>query len=420
MKDKWRTKYRKSLDRDTKKRVSILTGFDIGLETHVEAEEVTKNTDQPEAEIVEPVKSIGQLRSCIAHCSENKQNRTLKGKNLHEILPEESKKTIGGSAGISANFLSNTGNYVGIYTPVLSEKVTERLNDDIVSPELDGKLVLKRATECTNSDRTKNDAVIKLNNGENYLKLSGKMQGFGPYFRSGVEENFSYLDHEIDRIILSGFQETEGNHESKLIKSSQQLEKIETEKHLEYVTMSQKKRQLMIEEVIPKLESISLDEAGAKELTEELEIQAEGDLNAEDALNLGKALLDMERIKRCHIQTYSYQVCVTEADYRIDASKIRDAMLYAQISSTAMAETGSIPEEEKIQKIELYGKHVHRLDPLEDMANHLDNEDFVETGVYSGSDIKVVAIPTLIEEDPSRVDGLRTLSSSGAFTEEIR
>ena len=60
------------------------------------------------------------------------------------------------------------------------------------------------------------------------------------------------------------------------------------------------------------------------------------------------------------------------------------------------------------------------MDSLEDMANHLDKEEFVETGVYSGSDIKVVAIPTLVEEDPSRVDGLRTVSSSGAFTEEIR
>ncbi|EGQ43886.1 MAG: archaeal ADP-dependent phosphofructokinase/glucokinase [Candidatus Nanosalina sp. J07AB43] len=285
---------------------------------------------------------------------------------------------------------------------------------------LDGKIVLKRATECTNSDRTKKDAVIKLNNGNNYLKLSGKMQGFGPYFRSGVEENFSHLDKEMDRIILSGFQETEGNYESKLIKSSQQLEKIETEKHLEYVTMSQEKRQLMIEEVIPKFESISLDEAGAKELAEELEIQVENRLSAEDALKLGKALLDIEEIKRCHIQTYRYQICVTSADYRIEASKIRDAMLYAQIYSTAMAETGSIPEEEDVQKSGLDGRHVHRLDPLEDMADHLDKERFVETGVYSGSEIKAAAIPTLIEEDPKRVDGLRTVSSSGAFTEEIR
>ncbi|EGQ43887.1 MAG: hypothetical protein J07AB43_05530 [Candidatus Nanosalina sp. J07AB43] len=122
MKDKWRTKYRKSLDRDSRKQVNILTGFDLALETHVEAEKVTKNTDQPESEIVEPVKSIGQLRSCIAYCNENKQNRSVKGKNLHEILPEESKKRIGGSAGVSANFLSNTGNYVAIYTPVLSEE----------------------------------------------------------------------------------------------------------------------------------------------------------------------------------------------------------------------------------------------------------------------------------------------------------
>ena len=421
MKDKWRVEYQRILHILEGKEVNILTGFNANIDLLFDLEDLGLDLSDSDSELVDPVESIEDLKSSLKYCIGNGENREVDGEEFYRNLDVEGRRRIGGQAGIIANYLSGFNNYVAFHTPLLSEELADMINEEVVSPVMDGKLLLKRVKKCVNTDRTKKNTIIQFD-GEKTGRLivSDKMRGFGPYFRSGIEENFDVLEQEIDRMILSGFQNVEGNFEAKLRKASNQLEKIETEKHLEYVSMRREKSRMIFEEILPKFESVGMDETEALQIAEIMDLGFGDELEITQAYELGKKLIQEHGIPRCHIHTYSYHVCITEKEYRVDKNRIKRSMLYGEACAIQMADQGEIPDLKDMKKFELEGKHLHRLDPLEKLGKKLGEESFVSEGTYSDENFKVTAIPTLIHEDPERLVGMGDIISSGAYTAELK
>ncbi|MFB6116203.1 MAG: ADP-dependent glucokinase/phosphofructokinase [Candidatus Nanosalina sp.] len=421
MKDKWRVEYQRILHVLEGDQVNILTGFNANIDLLFDLEDLHFDFSGSNPELVNPVESLEDLKSSLKYCMEKGENEEVDGEEFYRKIPGEGVRRIGGQAGIIANYLSGFNNYVAFHTPLLSEELAEMIDEDVVSPVMDGKLLLKRVNKCVNTDRTKKNTIIQFD-GEKTGRLivSDKMRGFGPYFRSGVEENFDVLEDEIDRMILSGFQNVEGNFEAKLQKSANQLDEISTEKHLEYVSMREKKSRMIFEEVLPKFDSVGMDETEAIQIAELMEMDVGEELEITEAYELGRELLEKHGLSRCHIHTYGYHVCVAEDDYSIDENRMKRAMLYGEACAIQMADQGEIPDLEDMKKFELDGKHLHRLDPLEKLGHRLEEDEFAREGVYSDSEVKVAAIPTLIHDDPERLVGMGDIISSGAFTAEIK
>lgn len=421
MKDLWRTRYRESIKVLEGDQVSALTGFNANIDIHHNLEELDLDLSEVEEKIVNPVESMDDLKSSLKYCVEKGVNKEVNRRNFDQDLSFDGSESLGGQGGIIANFLSGIGEYTVFYTSLLSEDLTDKLNDKVVYPIIDGKFLLKRVSECVNTDRTKYNTIIEFEEDETgRLIISGSVKGFGPYFRKGVEENIESLDSELDRVILSGFQNIDGNFDTKIDKASMQLQKLETPKHLEYVSTDSEKTDKILEDLLPAFESIGMDEVEAKELAEHLGVDVKNELSLGEAFKIAEKLVDEKRISRCHIHSYRFQLIVTDQDYPVRKDEIRKGLLFGVASSLRLAEIGEIPDRSELEKFNLENKHIHRLDQLEDFENHLDLENFAETGLAEIEDLKVVAAPTLIHEDPERLVGMGDVISSGAFIGEIK
>lgn len=422
MKDKWRIRYQKSTELMGRSRVNMLTGFNANIDVLYNLESLNLDLEKVDSEIINPVEDISDLKSTLKHCLEKGENEEVNGEGFHKKMPKNGKRRIGGQAGIIANYLSGFDNYVAFHTPLLSEELAEMIDPEVVSPVVDGKLLLKRVRECVNTDRTKKNTIIEFK-GEKTGRLivSDNLRGFGPYFRTGVEENFGTLEDEIDRMIFSGYQNINGNFETKLEKARQQLNKLKTDKHLEYVAMEGEKSNKVFKDILPEFESIGMDETEAKQIAGFLETEIEGEnLDSVEALSLSKKLIKKKGLSRVHIHTYRYHLCVTSKDYKVRPEKIRKSVLFGEASAIQMADQGEIPDQEDMEEFDLKNTHVHRLEPLENLSHELGDEELISEGVYEDEEFQVVAVPTLIHENPERLVGMGDIISSGAFTAELK
>ena len=419
MKNKWRKKYLESMEKG-RPEVNVLTGFNANIDYIYSFDEIDVDLDGVEARDLETVKNPEELNSVLKYCIENNENKEIHGKHMAREFPGADKR-LGGQGGIIADFLSKTGNYVVFYTPMLSEKLAEKIDPEVVYPVTDGGLKLKRVRDAVNTDRTKENMIVEYENEHTgRFIVSDTLQGFGPYFRKGVEDNLDKLDNEIDGAVLSGFHDADGNFEAKIDKAEIQLSQINSSKHLEYTGMEEEKSRKIFEDLVPEFDSIGLDESEALNIGKMLEHDFGEELSLGEAFQLSKTLIQDKGLERIHIHTYRYHVTITAEDYRVRPEKILDSMLYAENCGLAMADAGEIPESTDLENYSLEDKHVHILDDLEHFQHHLGLENFVGTGIASVEDFNVVAIPTLIHEDPERVVGMGDIISSAAFTAELR
>jgi len=414
MKQKWLKRYRDAAERD-RKSVDILTGFNANIDVIYNAENVDLNSTKPQH--VDSVEKVEELKQELKYCIENGLNEEVELET--DIDLGQAKENVGGQAGIMSNFLSNQNHAVIFYTPFLSEELAQKMNKNILSPVMDGKFVLKNVRDTVTADRTKRNIIVEYENESTGRTIfSRKMKGFGPYFRKGIEDNFDQLKDNIDRAILSGFHDVEGNMEAKLKKAQKQLEKLNVPLHLEYVYRKET-AELILDHVMPEVDSIGLDEDETEKIAELIDIDVSDNLSLGDAFKVARELIKLNDMERVHIHTYRYHVTVTDNRYNIAPDKIRDSMLYGELSAIISAEEGRIPAPEDYSKFDMENKHIHILDDLEHFEDFFNIEGFVETGIAELHGLNIVAIPTIIHEDPKKVVGLGDIISSGAYIDEI-
>lgn len=416
MKDIWRERYHEVTTGSSE--ANVLVGFNANIDVKYTVEDLELNLEDYNPENIEDLDSKDDFLSLLSYCMENGENKEVNCSNL-DLGFDRGKEEIGGQAGIMANFLADKTHETVFYTPFLSEKLVENLNSSLTCPVNAGNgFELVEIGEATKTDRTKVNQIFEFDSEKTgRLILSDKLRGFGPYFRKGVEDHINELDEGLDRVLLSGFHNAEGNVEAKLKKASKQLEKFDTQVHMEYVDLSDKLN-LLEKHIFPHVESIGLDEYEMKALEEALEVQLDNDEpSLGEAFQFAQFFINEFNLERVHIHTYGYHLNVTTDNYDVTPEKIRESMLYGESCAVQMADKGEIPEE--VENLDFNNKHVRKLDDLEDFGNFFDLEDFTKTGIAEIEGLKVVAIPPVIHEDPKRLVGMGDVISAGSFVKEL-
>lgn len=420
MKDIWVQRYREHCRIPDKNNVDVLTGFNANIDILHDTENLDLDFENVEAEDLDTISNIGDLKSLLKYCMEKGVNAEAELESLDYSF-DGGEEHIGGQAGIMANYLSNMGNSVIFYTPFLSQELADMVNVNVLSPAFEEEFVLKNVRDAPNTDRTKKNLIFEFDSEKTgRIIASDPIKGFGPYFRKSIIDSFGEMDQNLERVLLSGFHDVEGNKEAKLEKARQQLDKIETPVHMEYVDTDDETAEKMIKKIFPKVESVGFDEEEAKQvkaLTSSEKI--EDDLMAGEAFELAKELNEDYGVERCHIHTYNFHIIVVEDGYPVETEKIRDAMLFGEISAIKSAEKGSMVEKSDLKGLDMDNKHLKRLDMLEDFESFFDLEDFARDGVAEVDGYRVAAIPTVIHEDPERVVGMGDIISSGTFVGEV-
>lgn len=419
MKRNWIEKYRDAASLANASRDALI-GFNANIDVIHQLEEVDIELDE-EPEEKQKVSSLKDLKAVLKHCVENGENREVELEELEHSF-ESGEERLGGQAGIMSNFLSSMGCGVIFYTPFLSGELAEKMKEKVLYPSVDGGFVLKNVRDAVNSDRTKRNLIFEYDRETTgRVIFSSTVKGFGPYFRKGVEDNFDQIQENVDRIIFSGFHDVEGNKKAKLEKSRKQLQMLDKPVHLEYVHRNEELARMISELVMPEVDSIGLDEDELLSLVETLNI----DVEISDPLSLGEAfhalkkLIERFGMKRCHLHTLRFHLTVASKDYEVSQQRIRDAMLFGELSAINTCDTGEFPSRKDVE-LDMEDKHIHDLEDLHHFENFFDLDGFTRTGVAELQGYKVAAIPTIIHEDPSRLVGMGDIISSGAFIAEVK
>lgn len=416
MKDKWLNRYQESL-KMRGNYSETLVGFNANLDLTTNIEESGLDLSDVEAREVEKVESFRELKSMVRYCMEQGENREVDADFDHEF--NDTDIQVGGQAGIMSNFLARTGNGVIFYTPFLSQKLADMMDEKILYPVVEGGFKLKNIHDAPNSDRTKENYIIEYDAEETgRVIFSSSLRGFGPYFRNTVEDNLNVINQNIDRVILSGFHDAEGNILAKLKKSKEQIKKIDKPVHLEFVHRNSSVTEKVVETVFEEADSLGLDEDELRHLSEILNLNREEGITS--SFETLRAVLKEFNMERIHLHTMKYHLTVVKESYDIDSEDIRDAMLYGEAAAIKMADIGYLPSKEDLESLPRDNTHLHNLDPVRELGEYLDEENMADKGYGENDELRVIAIPTLIHEDPNRLVGMGDIISSGAFTAEIQ
>ncbi|MFB6143999.1 MAG: ADP-dependent glucokinase/phosphofructokinase [Candidatus Nanohaloarchaea archaeon] len=418
MRDTWIRRYREAA-KTVEKSFDALIGFNSNIDVVHQAGDIDLELEGVEPELVKKIGSEDDLKRCLKYCMVEEENHEV---DLETSFSFSGEERIGGQAGIMSQFLSGTGNGTIFYTPLLSEELAAELNEKILYPVNDGGFMLKNVRDAANTDRTKRNHIFEFESGKSgRLIVSDTLKGFGPYFRKSVEENLDVIEDNVDCVLVSGFHDVKGNADAKLKKSSEQLSKLDSPVHLEFVHRNNELSKKILGQIAPCVDSIGLDETEFKKVSElALDTRPEGKVNLGEAFEHSKNLLKRLNLQRVHLHTYRYHLTVTEDDYHAEPEKIRKSMLYGELAAIQSADTGEIPDSEQVRDFDMDDKKIHMMTELEDFGRHLEIDDFAREGIAELEEVKAVAVPTIIHNDPVRTVGMGDIISSGAFGSEFK
>ncbi|MFB6207917.1 MAG: ADP-dependent glucokinase/phosphofructokinase [Candidatus Nanohaloarchaea archaeon] len=420
MKDKWLEKYREVSKIGKRDSVDVLVGFNANIDVKYDVDELELDFTDAEIRKPEEISSEKDLKEVLLYCVKNETSMEIESAGFE--FEEEGLEEIGGQAGIMSNYLSKFRNSVIFYTPFLSEELAEKIDNKVLYPVYEGEFLLKNVRDAANTDRTKKNHIFEYEGDRTgRLIVSNKMKGFGPYFRKGVEDNLETMDENLDRVLFSGFQNIEGNMNAKLRKSEEQLKQIKTPIHVEYVDMEPELLELVAEHVFPHVDSLGFDKYEMQQLEEKLDLEAESKEGAlGEAYQTSKELIERFELSRIHIHTYDFHLLVTRDDYPVEPAKLRESMLFGELSAIVLADTGELPSRDDLDGLDMEDKHLRKIDELEHFGDFFGLEDFAREGIAELEDYNVVAIPPIIHEEPERLVGMGDVISSGTFINEVK
>lgn len=391
----------------------VFTGFNINIDViHGEKFEL----DQP-ADLKGNAETLKDLKSALRYCKDRNENHEI---DYSDLEIEGGERYIGGQGGIVANYLAETENEVILYTPSLSEDLAEMMNERILYPvKGDDSFYLKNIQDAVNSDKNKINHIFEFENDRSgRLILSGKLQDYEPYLPLEIEEELPLIQENVDCCILSGFHNTTGNKVAKMKKAGKQLSKIYKPTHIEYAHKDPETTNLIIKHIIPEANSLGLDEIELRELSEVLGIRCPESPNFGEAFSILKDMLEKLGLSRIHLHTYNYHITLVENDYPVEKEKIRDSMLYGELSAVQSAEKGRIPDSDDIRDFNMEEKNIQDVKELQNFGDFHNLENFAVEGTAELEDVKIVGIPIVNHHDPERTVGMGDIISSGAFSQE--
>lgn len=193
--------------------------------------------------------------------------------------------------------------------------------------------------------------------------------------------------------------------------------------HLELASIGSKRiRQAVLSDVVPHVHSIGLNETELPLIIENVDsldransLRSEG--SASGFLSAALDVMKASGIPRVHFHNLGYYLCI-ERGYGADPVETRSALLFAAVMAAARAKNGLFSclediEAGRTEPIADLGQKA-----LEDVARHIQQPGFVDSGIAEVDGFTVVGIPTRFVQNPLFTVGLGDTISAGAFLTE--
>ena len=240
-----------------------------------------------------------------------------------------------------------------------------------------------------------------------------------------MDENFvnKLTKDAMDCIVLSGFHAlTAQSRGVELVEESvaviEPWKKENTILHLELAsTQDLKVRKAILDYIAPLADSLGCNERetidvleaiGEKELAEACEQKT-------NAVNLFKGLLKVkQKLKSPRIQLHMFGLYITlqNKGFKITPQANLRGMAVAATAAASKAGTGKVESREEI--LWSKGKQVSDvgLEEMKGLAEFLEDEEFLKTGIAIYKDYEVIALPTILIEKPITLVGMGDTISS--------
>ena len=189
-------------------------------------------------------------------------------------------------------------------------------------------------------------------------------------------------------------------------------------------------RKAIIKKIVPKVDSIGVNE---RETIDVLKIIGEEELariceKEPNSVNLYQALVKIREKTGCpRIQLHMFGLYITLQNkaYRISPENNLKGMVLASSVAAHKAKTGTTDDcgTKPLSSLGSYVSDVG-LEELRALSKYLKRPNMMETGIAEYSDMEVIAVPTILVDNPLTLvgmgDTISSISLVGSFDEKIR
>lgn len=377
----------------------LLAGFNTNIDRVLRAEDIVE--DFP-SEKMEKISSWDDFQKVLNFCLDSGKNMEI---DLKDYRPEidGGETFIGGQGGIVSTFISRMGAESVLYTPIVSERLVESIDNEILGVKTGDGLEFKGITECVNSEKFKENLIIEFRSEKSgRLILSDHLEGFQPLFSEDIEDRIDELEKMVDRFFLAGFHHLE---KKKIEKAGRQVRSLKSPVHVEYVYTDDRKSDTVVEEILPNADSIGFDEEEMLQVLESVGINDSPE-KIEDFVEDLVEVREFTGVERVHLHTYEFHICVVSDSYGRTREQVLEEMVFGEIAAIASAEKGDIPFREDVESFDFEDKHFRGVDEIKEKTDE---------GIIELDNGFAALIPVVIHEDPERLVGLGDMISAGSF-----
>lgn len=359
------------------------------------------------------------------------------------------KLQMGGQGGIVANVMTVCGvNPVYVHCASLPEQQAELFSDLPNLYSVDENSEIKSANKIRrNKDIPLIHYILEFNRGDT-INIFGKkytcpksnrfIATYDPLnFKLHIDERFierlSKPDINFDYIILSGFQMLQEKIKDRIIgkdrvdNSMEMVEKLKYNNsdsiiHFEVASTQDKViRKYLIDTIAKQVDSLGFNE---RELIDILEVINEIELaqecnNKTNSVNLFKGMLKVYEYTECpRLQLHMFGIYITlqKKGFKISPEQNKNGMQLAASVAAAKAGTGFLNSKENLTWA--FGKEVSDigLNELFQLQKYIkekfSDNHILETGIFSNDSIDIIAIPSILIENPITLVGMGDTISS--------
>ncbi len=343
------------------------------------------------------------------------------------------KLQMGAQAGIIANTMAVTGirqviTHVSALPALQADQFLKR--DNLLSFDEQGQL--KPAHTINRPDEeasihwiiefSKNDTVTVEGQTFTCPKSNRFIATYDPMlFNLVIDPHFTAYTgkNPADYVILSGYQAlTKQNRGLSLLKKTIPIIRQwkqshpQTIIHLEIAsTQDLSVRRALIRHIMPIVDSVGVNERETVDLLEAMKYArlASDCTQNPSAKNLFRALVKIKQKTACpRIQLHMYGLYITlqNRNFPISPSANRNGMILAAVAAASKAETGRLSEYEDLTVA--LGQTVcdEGIKGLEEIGSLIGNPGFAASGIGNFEEFSVIAVPTIIVEQPKTLVGM--------------
>lgn len=193
--------------------------------------------------------------------------------------------------------------------------------------------------------------------------------------------------------------------------------------HLEMASIaSTKVRQAVLEQVVPYIHSMGLNETELPLLLENLGDQSmaeslRGEPDVEDYLRACALLVERTHLPRLHFHNLGYYLCLEQKPWE-NAQDCRDALLFAAVMAAARAQNGLFTQVEDIAAGKEPPVAQAGIQALQKVSEFIGDTEFKHTGMGTYQGLTLAMAPTKVVKNPLFTVGLGDTISAGAFLTE--